>query len=274
MKDSTGEQKFVLSLRKFTRLIMFLMKNNSMKLRGKTFYFFWCYYQTELHKYLDISMLNESVLKPHGGYLVLDTVTTNEVFPMLIGENLRHIIRSFRYEDFMGYARAYVRAIRTLLKSRRWDFTKTEKEEKEKESQGHTLCSRLDNTFPILTVTVYTLANLMCGKTSISVSDTFNRAFTSLINTEALDSDSILREEGHTAADSLYVNSMLAFAMRSKVSHKLIDNVRHWKRECSGEGCYDAFHSSGMTYPASEIQYINLSGICVHDLVGYISSRL
>ena len=146
---------------------------------------------------------------------------------MLIRENLRHIIRSFRYEDFMGYARAYVRAIRTLLKSRRWDFTKTEKEEKEKESQGHTLCSRLDNTFPILTIIVYTLANLMCGKTAISVSDTFNRAFTSLINTEALDSDSILREEGHTAADSLYVNSMLAFALRSKVSHKLTDNVRH-----------------------------------------------
>ena len=40
LKDSTGGQKFVLSLRKFTRLIMFLMKNNSMKLRGKTFYFF------------------------------------------------------------------------------------------------------------------------------------------------------------------------------------------------------------------------------------------
>ena len=167
----------------------------------------------------------------------------------------------------MGYARAYVRAIRTLLKSRRWDFTKTEKEKKEKESQGHTLCSRLDNTFSILTITVCTLANLMCGKTSISVSDTFNRAFTSLINTEALDSDSILREEGHTAGDNLYANSMLAFALRSKVSHKLIDNVRHWKRECSGKGCYDAFHSCGMMYPISEIQYINLSGICVHDLI-------
>ena len=183
-------------------------------------------------------MLSESVFKPHGGYLVLDAVITNEVFPMLIGENLRHLIRSFRYEDFMGYAKAYVRAVRTLLKSKRWDYTKTEKERgEEEEPRAHTLCSRLDNNnFPILTIIVYTLANLMCGKTSISVSDTFNKAFTSLINTEALDSDSILREGGHTAADSLYVNSMLAFALRSKVSHKLIDNVRCWKRESSSSG--------------------------------------
>ena len=182
-------------------------------------------------------MLSESVFKPHGGYLVLDTVITNEVFRMFIGENLRHLICSLRYEDFMGYAKAYVRAIRTLLKSKRWDYTKTEKERgEEEEPRAHTLCSRLDNNFPILTIIFYTLANLMCGKTSISVSDTFNKAFTSLINTEALDSDSILRENGQTVADSLYVNSMLAFALRSKVSHKLIDNVRCWKRECSSSG--------------------------------------